>query len=413
MLIEFSVKNYKSIRDEQKLSMVAAMGDELRASNTFVPAAPGTETLLRSAAIYGPNASGKSNLLNALSAMKTMVKTSASSQFGVALPVTPFLLDEATAEAASEFQVIFLLDGVRYQYGFAADKRRVTEEWLMAWPRGRVQHWFHREWSPVNAEYDWEFGKSFSGERQLWQKSTRDNALFLSTAVQLNSKSLAPVFQWFAESLQFLAADELPHWFTSNLCKDEQVKTEVLAFLQAADLDIADLRIQSEQMATPGNPEMLKVHTTHQTIQGRQVEFKLEEESDGTRKLFAFAGPWIDTLKLGNILLVDELHASLHPKLVRFLVNMFHDSETNSGNAQLVFTTHDTSILNQEVFRRDQIWFFEKDKDQASRLYPLTDFHPRKDRENLLANYLDGRYGALPVLGEWTPSHIAAHAGQG
>lgn len=430
MLIEFTVKNYKSIRDQQKFSFVAAKGDELRHSNTFIPGTLASEPLLRSAVIYGPNASGKSNLLKALYAMQGMVILSANLQADKALPVIPFLLDDASASAPTEFEVVFIADGVRYQYGFTASLGQVLEEWLFASPKGRSQLWFSRVWDVDSQTYGWEFGKSFAGEKQLWQKSTRNNALFLTTAMQLNSKSLAPVFGWFAETLNIIGANESPSAYTMKSCRESQTRAAVLAFLQAADFDIADLRVQVEPfaenhlhdeiptevaagiLARNAGIEMLATYTTHQTKQGGQVEFKLKEESDGTRKVFAFAGPWLDTLKSGGILLIDELHASLHPKLVHFLVGMFHNHQTNPNNAQLVFTTHDTSILNQEVFRRDQIWFFEKDRDQASHLYPLTDFHPRKDRENLLANYLDGRYGALPVFGELPTAFSQQQAGE-
>ena len=123
-----------------------------------------------------------------------------------------------------------------------------------------------------------------------------------------------------------------------------------------------------------------------------------DDESDGTQKFFSFAGPWLDTLKKGYVLVIDELHDSLHPNMVKYLVDLFHNKETNPNNAQLIFTTHETSILNQDVFRRDQIWFCEKDDEQATSLYPLTDFSPRKDRENIELGYLSGRYGALPFI---------------
>jgi Predicted ATPases len=128
------------------------------------------------------------------------------------------------------------------------------------------------------------------------------------------------------------------------------------------------------------------------------IPFILDDESTGTQKLFAFAGPWLDTLKNGYVLFVDELHDNLHPKLVQYLVELFHDAKTNPRNAQLFFTTHETSILNQSVFRRDQVWFCEKDERSATQLFPLTDFSPRKNRDNLEAAYLSGRYGAVPFI---------------
>ena len=147
-----------------------------------------------------------------------------------------------------------------------------------------------------------------------------------------------------------------------------------------------------------GDKPIVSVKTGHSLTSGKKVLFDIADESDGTQKIFALAGPWIDTLENGYVLVIDELHDHLHPLMVKFLINLFHCRETNPKNAQLIFTTHDTSILNQEVFRRDQIWFCEKDKDQSSKLYPLTDFSPRKGVENLERGYLIGRYGALPYL---------------
>lgn len=146
------------------------------------------------------------------------------------------------------------------------------------------------------------------------------------------------------------------------------------------------------------NKEMIDIKTIHQTDSGSLVPLDFNEESDGTQKFFSFAGPWIDTLENGYILVIDELHDSLHPRMVRYLVDLFHNNKTNPNNAQLIFTTHETSILSQDVFRRDQIWFCEKSNVQATSLYPLTDFSPRKDRENIELAYLAGRYGALPFV---------------
>lgn len=141
---------------------------------------------------------------------------------------------------------------------------------------------------------------------------------------------------------------------------------------------------------------MYSVQTGHMSSTGEIVLFELDDESDGTKKLFSIAGPWLDTLRNGFVLFVDELHDSLHPVLVRYLVSLFHDKSINTKNAQLIFSTHDTSILSQDVFRRDQIWFCEKSEEQCTELFPLSDFRPRKGHENLERGYLSGRYGALP-----------------
>jgi len=418
MLIEFGVENFRSLRDHQILSMVRSSHKEMAESNTFQPKGSKSLGLLRSAAIYGPNAGGKSNLMRALQAMQRIVVESASKrQRGDQLPIVPFRLDAACRDKPSLFEVSFIVDTVRYQYGFTATAQQVHDEWLLAYPKGRAQRWFERRWNDKSQTHEWEMGNMLTGEKQLWQRSTRDNALFLSTAVQLNSTQLKPLFDWFQRVLRLTGLGGWSPAFTASLHSTEY-KQRIIDFLQAADLDIVDFAAEAE----PFNPstlppelppelksavansmegkETLTISTMHYDTDGNPVAFDLGEESDGTKKLFAFAGPWIDTLEKGYVLFIDELHDNLHPKLVRFLVELFHSDQSNPKNAQLIFTTHDTSILTQEVYRRDQIWFCEKGKQQASTLYPLTDFSPRKNRENLEMAYLSGRYGALPFVRE-------------
>lgn len=416
MLIEMSVANFRSLRDRQTFSLTKAKGDEQVAGNTFKTVAANEFELLRSAAIYGPNASGKSNFLLALQIMKRVVLESATSlQRGDKLPVTPFRLNQTTAGQPCEFEVTFIVNQVRYQYGFAATQERIHEEWLLAYPRGRAQRWFGRTWDAQRQRYDWESGSNLSGEKQLWQKSTRDNALFLSTAVQLNSEQLQPVYDWFKNTLRMANIRGWDPTFSVSLCETDK-KARVMDFLHAADLNIEDILLEKEPFDVQSLPaempehvreliagdmkgkQIVNIQTVHKDSDGKLVVFDFDDESDGTKKLFAFAGPWIDALTNGYVLFIDELHDNLHPRLVQFLVQLFHSNETNPNNAQLIFTTHETSILNQEVFRRDQIWFCEKDSEQATVLYPLTDFSPRKGRENLELAYLSGRYGALPYI---------------
>lgn len=416
MLIEMSVANFRSFRGEQTFSLVKGKGDELLSTNTFEATAVNNIELLRSAAIYGPNASGKSNLLLALGTMKQVVLESAVNlQRGDKLPVMPFRLSAETRQQPSEFEVTFVVGSVRYQYGFAASTERIHEEWLLAYPKGRAQRWFGRAWNVEEQRYDWELGSNLTGEKQLWQKSTRANALFLSTAVQLNSEQLQPIFDWFNNTLRLANVGGWGPGFSASLCEDSS-KSQVMDFLRAADLHIDDIVVESKpfdvETLPEGMPEPLRdviagnmkdktildIKTVHKDSDGKAVTFDFEDESDGTQKLFSFAGPWIDSLTNGYVLFIDELHDNLHPRLVQFLVQLFHNPETNPNNAQLVFTTHETSILNQEVFRRDQIWFCEKDASHATALYPLTDFSPRKGRENLELAYLSGRYGALPFI---------------
>ena len=416
MLIQFSVKNWRSVRDEQTLSMVKAKGIELGETNSFNPGVSSVGELLRTAVIYGANAAGKTNLISALRAMKDIVLESAKAQPGDELPLTPFLLDEETEDQPSEFEVFFVAKGIKFQYGFSATKKQIFEEWLIAYPNARPQRWFSRVWDEATGDFDWSFGTALLGQKQTWVESTRPNALFLSTATQLNSQQLKPVLGWFKVTLRLGRVSGWSPSYTASLCEKEESRAKILAFLKAADLDIKEIDIKAELASLKHFPdsfpeEMKKqmlenmkdtqiynIKTIHEGKQGQSIEFDFDNESDGTKKLFSFAGPWLDVLSKGRVLLVDELHDNLHPKLVSFLVGLFHSKETNPNNAQLIFTTHETSILNQDVFRRDQIWFCEKDRDQATRLYPLSDFSPRKGREDLEAAYLAGRYGALPYV---------------
>ena len=415
MLVEFSVANFKSIKDEARLSLVASPRKERRETNvaTLKPN-EGVRPipLLRSAAIYGANAAGKTNLLRALQVMQRMV-TRPTGDLGE-LPVTPFRFDPDCEARPTTFEVMCFAGGVRYQYGFSATGRAVVKEWLYAWPRGRVQVWFERDGTETG-EDGFRFGDKLSGDKEVWRRATRPDALFLSTAVSLNSDRLRPVFDWFAKNLHTARIGGWVNNFSMECCSDHR-KGEIIEFLHAADLAISDLRIIekdfSPNMILGDMPSELKekmkkdlagvkvanLRLRHDTGNGKPVELDLEEESDGTQKVFALSGPWLDTLENGHVIVFDELHDNLHPALVRFLVERFHDPRLNTKGAQLVFSTHDTSILTQDVFRRDQLWFCERNARQETRLFPLTDFRPHKGLENLERSYLAGRYGALPYI---------------
>jgi len=417
MLIEFSVANFRSIQSRQTLSLVASADSAQMTRNTATMKTSSTEfRLLRSAVIYGPNASGKSNLLLALETLRQLVLTSTTGiQEGQRLPLTPFLLGH-TSEAPCEFEIVFGLDGTRYHYCLEAWPERIYKEWLVAYPHGRPQRWFEREYKPETHRYDWWFGPHFKGERkqrQVWQNSTRTNALFLSTAVQLNNEQLRPLFDWLAHGLIVLAPGIAFNPFLSiDMLRDDAPRSRLMRFMQAADIGIDRLELREEESApSPGLPflpghfiagapmKQVRVMAWHKTAEGTgEVAIDLADESDGTRKLFEFAGGWLRALDSGATLFVDELDRSLHPKLTRFLVELFN-SRSNERNAQLIFTTHDTTLLDTDLLRRDQIWFMEKDASRSTRLYSLLDYSPRKD-EALERGYLKGRYGAVPSLGQ-------------
>ena len=409
MLIEFSVTNFRSILERQTLSMAASSYfGELEEANTFdAGAGTGTLRLLRSAALYGPNASGKSTLIKALSFMETQVRYSQQGRhFGDEIDVVPFKLTDASIGADSTFEIILIEGDVRYEYGFSCNRQRFTEEWLTAYPKGRPQKWFHRVFDAAAEADVYKFGTSFLGARlrEGWSLQTRQNALFLSTAVQLNNEQLKPVFNWFNQKLIVLGAmHSLSARTTLNELKDPIGKHEILNFMNAADLSLADIEIRpsyapreglSGGLTTAFSPLEKPVFIHSNTQTGAPVELSESEESQGTLALFAFAGMWMHTMKNEHILVVDELDSSLHPLVVQHLVKRLHHAGTK---AQLVFTTHDATLLSQSLFRRDQVWFMEKDKNNATRLYPLSDFSPREN-EAIERGYLNGRYGAIPFL---------------
>ena len=420
MLIEFTVTNFRSIHETQTWNMVASPAlKELEEQNTFL--APGINKsmrLLRTAALYGPNAAGKSTLVEALAFVKGQVVNSArESQQGDLIPVIPFKLTTATRAADSEFSVLFIEAGVKYEYGFRCNKNRFTEEWLYAYPLGRPQKWFHRVYDPQTGLDTYApFSDHFLGgnQRHVWAKETRPNALYLSRCMQINNTQLQPVFDWFSKRLRVISRpDTLRNDFTVKACEDQKSKLEILKFLNAADLSIDEIRLEHEtfssDMLPAGMPEALRQELTtslkgkkltslkflrHDTSTGELIEFEEDEESDGTRSLFAFAGPWMDVTNNSRVLIVDELDSSLHPLVVRHLVSLLQHS---NSQAQLLFTTHDTTLLSQKMLRRDQVWFIEKNSTREARLYPLSDFSPREN-EAIERGYLNGRYGGIPNL---------------
>lgn len=411
MFIDFNVKNFRSFHEQQMFSLIKSKSDE-HPNNAFSIHENSNFSLLKTVAIYGANASGKSNFLKALYTMKRIV--TGNYQRGDKLPITPFKLNSSTIDQPTEFEITFIVDNVRYQYGFSASATQIYDEWLFAYPKGHAQKWFERIWDQETQSYDWKFSSFLLGSKQIWLQSTRENALFLSTAVQLNSEQLKPIFDWFNDILHFSNSDGFTPIFTANLCEDN--KSDILEFLKTADFHISDINVEKKELNISDFPtEMpeqlkdflaknlkgekgLRLETIHIDNNGKQVPFDFHDESDGTQKFFAFAGPILDVLRNGYVLCIDELNVNLHPKLVKFLVELFHHPESNPKNAQLIFTTHETSILTQDVFRRDQIWFCERSKEQSSILYPLSDFSPKKGKENLELGYLSGRYGALPFI---------------
>lgn len=411
MLIEFRVENHRSIRDEQVFTLETDHGPD---SDDQCPRVVGHEKpLLPVAALYGANASGKSNLLAAMAFMRTAIIDSHRlwpPDGGV--PRDPYAWGPKRTEP-SLFEVTFLLTGVRYQYGFLADDQTFLEEWLHAWPHSRKQVLFQRE-----EGNKFEYGEHLKGQNRLIESATRPNALFLSSAVQNKHPQLSEIFAWFRlmqtlnlsmSSLNSTLVRTLGNsraWFTnlfdgrfqaSLFDETEGVSDQFRALLRNADVGIVDLKTERTES---GRSRLLVKHETP----FEDSWLPLEEESGGTKTLFKLATPLLRTLEAGGVLVADELEASLHPCLAQYIVRMFNDPKINDRNAQLVFSTHDTNLLGTTVgepaLRRDQVWLTEKDKEGATKVYPLTDYKPR-NVENLERGYLQGRYGAIPALGNF------------
>lgn len=416
MLIEFRVKNFYSIQDEQIFSLVANRQKEHK-NNTFILKNDNL-TLLKSAAIYGANAVGKSNLIKAFSVMKEIVLKSAMVQRGEKLPTLPFLLGDNLDEV-SEFELSFIAQNVKYTYGFSTSQEQIFNEWLFAYPNGRRQTIFTRKFNEKTKQYIYE-DRNLLGSKKLWENSTRENALFLSTAIHLNSQQLKPVFDWFLYNSDISGIGGFTFRNSLDVTIDvfKKQPKELLECLRAADLDIENLKIDEQEIGLQDLPsnipneavEMLKksqnnkiwrvdIKTTHLNQQGKAIDFDINLESDGTRQFFAFLGPILDTLDKGKILIVDELHNHLHPAMTKFIINLFHNEKINKKNAQLIFTTHETSILHKDIFRKDQIYFCEK-QNKASKFYSLSDFKGLRENIDYEKSYLLGRFGALPNLRE-------------
>lgn len=422
MLLEFRVRNFRSIRDQQALNLIASGDKELAATHLESTGLKSAPHALRAVVVYGPNASGKSSLLRALDYMRAVVTESATViQPGQTYNVQPFKLDPATAQQPTEFEITFLLSGVRHQYAFAMTPQRIVGESLLVYRSSKPTQLFSRQHIDGGGD-GYEFSTYLTGPRKLWQESTRPNALFLSMAAQLNSEQLSPVFNWIVRNIAFLPAGAtvFPELTTALLATDHG-KASIREFLSAADISIADVQAVPRKgmhaqlvMSASGlqssqeEREFMIPVFEHSAPKG-SAKFELHEESEGTQRLYGLIAPVLDCLRNGRVLVVDELDSSLHTLLVRRLITLFQTPELNPNGAQLIFSTHDTSLLDHTLFRRDQVWFTEKDVDQATRLYPLTDFSPRK-QEAWERGYLAGRYGAVPFFGEWpAPSKAGVH----
>lgn len=377
MLLQFSVKNFRSFYKEEVLNLFGNKWSELLESNTLEFTK--NQQLGRSAVIYGSNAGGKSNLIKAIHFLQQFVLLSSTTfEEGQKIPLQPFRLTTTSTKEPSEFVIDFVCDQIRFTYHLALTEERVIAEELYAYPKKHRQTWFTRKWDSSSGTYNWYQGPGFKGEHKAWEQMTRANALYLSTAVQFNSEQLKPIFLWFKEQLIILlkaSPIQETHFnpdLTFQFLKEPRTKSWVHQFMECGDTGI-EIGIENFQLIEEESLPVKKVtvRTQHKMLDSDQKVFfdLLLDESDGTQRLFVQAGGFLKALRDGLVLLVDDLDLHLHPNIVRYLIELFHNPKTNQKNAQLVFTTHDTSLLDSDLFRRDQVWFIQKDDKQSSRLY--------------------------------------------
>ncbi|WP_287129146.1 ATP/GTP-binding protein [Candidatus Cyanaurora vandensis] len=427
MLIEFKVANFRSIREEQALSLVASNYEKDLPDCVIERNLPGLAGVkfLRGAAIYGANASGKSNVLKAVQFLADFVRHSATKiEPGDPTGTEPFKLDQISIHQPSKFEITFVVEEIRYLFGLSLTTQRVLEEYLVAYPKGLPQRWYHRTYDERQNIYTWEKpATGFKRDKSLEIK-TRENALFISVATQFNHPQLTPIFSWFQHNLQFnptnssLSKGIHKTWAIKKL-REYGYFERVQNLLRSADIGIADIKItqskdENKTSSLTNSYSEESAHVFEKNIRTEEGEIQFihkasdnqdvlfdynSEESEGTRRFFELTSSWIDILEHGNTAFLDEIEISLHPLLVRELLKLLFCRKNNPKGAQIIFTTHNPILLDTTLMRRDQIWFTEKSPAGATHLYPLTDYQPRKD-EALTKGYLAGRYGGIPFIPE-------------
>lgn len=386
MMLQFSVTNHRSIRDTATISLLASKDKSLSES---IISPDRKKMLLPVMAIYGANAAGKSNLLHAILTMRDMVVgESAKSLKGQTLPQDPFVF-VSSQHALTSFEVIYYFEGIKYAYGFSFDYDNIFDEYLYHWPNNRELLVFRR----TGDKYTF---RENVNEQMTLAGRTPGNRLYLVTSNEWNCPQTEKAYQWFQKKLiGFIGNDNTMPQTIAAIRSGADDKNHILKEMLLADLGITDITIA-------GCTENPTIITTHKLVESngkeKSYELRLEQESQGTMKFLSRIGCWIEALKSGAVLVVDELESSLHPLLTRHLIEMMQDSTINVNHAQLIFTTHDTGILDLTLLRRDQIWFTEKNESSAvTEVYALTEFSPRKG-ENVHKGYLQGRYGAIPFI---------------
>ena len=435
--MQFTVSNFRALRAVQTVSFAASNYDKSLPENFIAPDFPGLkgQKWLKGIAFYGPNAGGKTSVIEALEALAKMVKNSAGvlNEDEPITEIEPFGLSEDSAKEPTGFGVVFVAGGTRFEYRVAATRQRVWHESLRAFPKTREQIWFSRDWNSEKETYLWTPESPAGYRRDPHRESyTLKNVLFLSKAISLGDEQLKPVFQWFNDRLRFFDlsqnSEKPGHKFTAKQFEDEtELAPKIRELIRHADLGVEDIELEKEATSDPGahllevmtdpktgeslfiprGPTSRKVKLLHGNRSSSPKALPWSSESRGTHRLFSLVGPWLEILKNGDTVCIDELETSMHPGMVVELLRLFFQEKTNPKGAQILFTTHNPLLLDPTLLRRDQIWFADKDKFGEAHLYPLTDYAPRKG-ESLVRGYLAGRYGAVPFIPEGLFGSFAA-----
>ena len=396
MILEFCLNNYLSIKDEMKISFLAtSLKENLHEQNDSVPLTDTGFSLLRSAVVYGANASGKSNVLKALAFFKRFITESfINSQAGEGIDVEPFRLNSSSVQEPTMMEATFTDASFIYRYGFEITSKTVIAEWLYQRAckrRAKEVELFYRENGATSVHQQSDLIRELVAKKMI-----RDNALVLSTAAQFNDPKAVAILRWIADTHVIFCSEDEKLWQQAiRHLDDEGVRERITAFARYADLGI-------EEISKVDN-RIVSRHRQYDD-EGREVNnvaFSFRgNESEGTVKYFSLSFPIIDALDNGKRVIIDELDSKLHPLLVRKIVTMFNSHETNPKGAQLLFTAHDTFMLGAGLFRRDQIWFTQKDSFGATEAYSLAEFKVRSSSP-FERDYLQGRYGATPILGDF------------
>lgn len=408
MFVKFSVQNFLSFKDLNSLELIASNITQ-HEENTIDTK---QYKLLKSAAIFGANASGKSNLFKAMQFARDFVLfSSKESQANEKIHVTPFLLSTKTESEPSLFEFVFLKNNTKYRYGFRLNNSIVVDEWLFAASKVKESLLFERH------EQDIKVGAKFKEGSKIIEL-TRKNALFLSVVAQFNGKIAESIIEWFY-GLRIITGLQTYNPVTIEYLKVLENKKEFMAILNIADSSIQDFQFKERDIekapkyikeeierikALGAKYELMpEIKTYHNKYNDKKnvagtVEFDFNKnESKGTQHLFSLTGPILDTIENSNILVIDEFECNLHPLISRFLIKLFH---LKNKNAQFIFNTHDAKLLNNKYFRRDQIYFVDKDQFGGSSLYSLYDYNIRYDR-TFDKDYLEGKYKAIPFIDEY------------